>query len=81
LVYVEPALSRETVVQQQDSNLQTGRYVFAGVAAPGSGNYYKVIACFNVDGGTRVGTRSPLSPPNNFANVFMFPDAVGCPYN
>lgn len=81
LVYVEPSQSRETVVQQQDSDLQTGRYVFAGVAAPGSGNYYKVIACFNVDGSTRVGTRSPLSPPNNFANVFMFPDAVGCPYN
>lgn len=81
LILVEPDLSRETIVQQQSTDLQTGRYQFLGVADNIGTSYYKVVACFNVDGGTRVGTRSPLSPPNAFANIFMTTSGTGCPYN
>lgn len=81
LILVEPDLARETIVQQQSTDIQTGRYQFLGVADPTGTSYYKVVACFNVDGGTRVGTRSPLSPPNTFANIFMTASGTGCPYN
>lgn len=80
LVLVEPDQARETVVRYQQSHLSTGQFAFSGLTIPTGNNYYKAVACFNVNGETRVGIRSPLTPPNNFANIFLFTDPLGCPY-
>lgn len=80
LVLVEPGTSSETLIGVTSSQLTTGFYQFLNVEAPPTANdYYKVVACFNIDNEVRVGTRPNVIPTNQFANVYMFTEPTGCP--
>lgn len=79
LVYVQPG-QPDTVIQTQQSAAD-GSYNFTNVPAATGNNSYKVIACFTENNLPFVGTRSPLTPPNQFVNVYLFGDSGSCPYN
>jgi hypothetical protein len=80
LVFVEPSQGRETVIGTQQSAAD-GRYTFANVPLVSTDNYYKVVGCFTENSVVYVGTRSSLTPPNQFVNVFLFANSGNCPYN
>ncbi|MDJ0753202.1 MAG: TadE/TadG family type IV pilus assembly protein [Ardenticatenaceae bacterium] len=81
LVLVEPNLSQETIVGQTTSGILDGYYAFPVVAAPpSSSDYYKLVACFRIDGEDRVHEYFPVVPPDPFANLYLLTDPSGCPY-
>lgn len=82
LILVEPAKPQpKSVVATGVSTLGSGGYQFNNVPAPPlPTDYYEVVACFQIDGATRVGTRTALQPPSPFASVYTLVSATGCPY-
>lgn len=70
----------ETVIAETESRFD-GFYAFYNIPVPATTDqHYNVVACFNVNNGTRVGRRSELIPTDQFANVYMLTEPE-CPYD
>lgn len=60
------------------SAVGSGGFTFANVPPATPPKYYEVVACFEVDGVTRVGTRA--AAPGGGAPIYTNPSPTGCPY-
>ena len=76
LVSVQNGLTR--IEGQMFSSLGSGAYRFENVPTLGGSDYYRVVACFDIDGETKMGSRSNLQPSANSVAVYMVTSPVGC---
>lgn len=60
------------------SAIGSGAFSFANVPPAPEPKYYEVVACFEIDGVARVGTRS--ASPGGGAPIYTNPAPAGCPY-
>jgi hypothetical protein len=71
-------VSGGNVIQGPIESGPNGLYSFNSVPV----GTYEVYACFDLGGEIYVGVRTGIMsvPPDPFADIFMLPDASGCPY-
>lgn len=64
-----------TVIRTTTSD---GNGIYAFLDVPDG--QYEVHGCKVIEGETHYGSRTNVSPPNQFADIFMLPQPSGCPY-